>query len=337
MASFERTYSLNSPNWLDYRDLIAENQDAYRQSAEMFYAQSWLLSHYIMSSQENRQRFKAFLEAYNSGTPPQEAFKASFGFPSEELNKILKPYLRKMNALIYTSDDMPVPEVSVSHLPASAKRLLLWDAAIKAGHGEDKPYIDLIRSEAARYPQDDYARLVLARAENELGDPTKAIPVLQSYLTSHPHDSEAQFLLGQSYYRLNSNKVFLPGETRDSQLNKSRIAFSNAYKIDPLNAPNLYYLAKAQIEFAGPRNTVALNSALQAHYLRPSVVSYALLAAQLLIINERLLEARDILYQMANDPHQTGQAKIAKTVIEAIDANLSQQDIMKGFEPSDSD
>lgn len=334
MQSYMRSDGLIGEKGINYADIISEKSDAYKEQIDLFYAQSWLLSHYIMSSPQRREQFRGFLEAYNTGTPPLEAFKASFGFPAADLRKVLQPYLMKLNALVYTERNVTEPKITVTAMPLSARRLLLWDASVKVGHGKYKPYLDLIRTEAARFPQDTYAQMVLARAENELGDPLKAVSILEPYLSTHETSAEGLFLLGQAYYKLSSQKEKEGGE---ALLTKSRTALSKAYKLDALNAPNLYYLAKVQLELSSPRNTLAVNSALQAHYLSPSVRSYAILAAQLLIINDRRTEAKDILFQMASNPHQTGLAKMAEKVIKAIDSNADTQTVLNGFESTEGD
>jgi hypothetical protein len=304
---------------------------------EAFYAQSWLLTHYLMSDTARQAKLSAYIAAYDRGDDPVKAFETAFGIPVKTLDKTLNAYLDKLMATEYRIHDMPDPQIKISAMPRSANKLLLWDAADRLcpARADGAPLLDHIQTEAARYPDDDYAQMALARAEIIIGDEAKALPYLTRYTAAHPDDSEGWFRLGQAWYLTTAHRRILSGETRDSQMKKARQALAAAYRLDPRNAPNLYYYALSQAVAGGDAGLRenAVNAAMQAHYLAPSVEGYAIFAARLLINANRSAEAKTMLYPLASNPHQPELAARIRAAIDAIDRGAPANEIRKLLSP----
>ncbi len=206
MAFSWRVRTLTSPGtWVKYEDILRntwrpKHGDGDAETSA-FYAQSWLLSHYLLADPDRRKKLSAYLQAYAHGDDPVTSFETIFGIPVKTLSKVLDSYMNtKLMATVFRVHDMPVAQVTVTTLPASASKLLLWDAADRLcpQHENIPALLDHIRTEAARFPTDDFAQSALARAEIIIGDEAKAIPYLKTYTVTHPDDADGFFMLGQA-------------------------------------------------------------------------------------------------------------------------------------------
>jgi len=93
-----------------------------------------------------------------------------------------------------------------------------------------------------------------------------------------------------------------------------------AYNLDPLNAPGLYYFAQAHKDQPDFPSDNAVNAAMEAHDLAPSVQAYAVLAAQLLVRTNDLQTAKSMLFTLASNPHGGVAAQWASNIIKTIDS-----------------
>jgi len=319
MAWAGRVQRLTGGGLIDWQDLINETPTPLQQ--EEFYAQSWVLTHWIMSDPARSRAFTAFLKARNSGTDGVKAFEDAFGVPVKTLDRTLSRYLGDMKATVYTIRDMPTPDIRVTPLPESADKLLLWDSAATSCVSNDyEPVLlERIRTESAKYPKDAYAQGVLARAEIELGAEEKAIDYYTARIRDYPDEAEAYARLGQAWYLMARHDKLLPGETRESQIKKARAMLNKAYQLDPLNARNLYYFSQTGTPGPDYPDGSTLNAAYEAHLLAPAVKDYAVNAAVMLLIKGRRDEAKQALSPIANNPHGGAQAERIRKVIAAID------------------
>ncbi len=344
MAWQDRVDTLLQPGWgITYDKLLSDPPGLHSlpSLAEAYYAQSWLLTHWIFADVNRRAQFRTYLTAYGNGDNPVTAFETAFGIKVKDLDKTLHSYLYHMKAQAYQMDAMPTPHVTISAMPASAQKLLLPDAGVRmcaAGKG-GQSLLDTIRTEAAGFPNDNYAQTVLARAEIVVGDEAKALPWLKASVAAHPKDAEKLALLGETWYLMTNHKQVLAGETAGSQLQHARDAMGAAYQFDPLNATNLFYFSLALDNTSEAPDENAVNAAVEAHDLAPSVFAYASHAAMLLIRSDRLKEAASMLYPMASNPHAPELAARMRGVIDAIDKGASKAEIlaMLAAKPGDGD
>ncbi len=337
MALSWRVQTLTSPQaWtLDYADVLRDSwrpkdgrpPNPYAENA--FYAQSWLLTHWVMSDPERNKAFHAFIDAYRGGEDPVAAFEKAFGVKVKDLGRTLDTYFDHLNAQIYRIHDMPVPQVTVAALPASASKLLLWDAAdrICPAPGDRADLLTRIQAEAAKYPDDAFAEDVLARAEMIIGDESQALGYLKARVTAHPDDAEAQFMLGQTWYLMTVHKHINEGETADSQMKAARTALGRSYQLDPLNAPDLYYYSLALAVPGEPPSDNMIAAAMEAQALAPSESEYDIRAAALLIQRGRNDEAKTMLVPIASNPHTPQAAAWAANIIAVIDRKGTKDEI----------
>lgn len=330
MAWSERVRSLTAPGGISYEDILRDAPSTRRLgSGYDLYAQSWLLTHWILSDATRSEALSGYLEARNRGDDPVKAFETAFGIPVKKLSGTLNAYLDKIQATVYRLKDMPTPKVTLTPMPASADKLLLWDSGVRSClHKEVRqPVLQKIKAEAAKYPGDDYAGAVAARAEVLFGDASQALAYYQDRTKAHPEDPEGFFRLGQVWFLMAKAGKPASGEAPETQMRKARAAFGRAYQLDPLNAVNLYYFSRAANQGPNYPDDNTVNAAQEAHRLAPSVREYAIHAARLMIIKDQLPEAAATLSPLANNPHGGAFSEWVASIIAAINAGKSKDEL----------
>ncbi|MDX2042631.1 MAG: DUF1570 domain-containing protein [Acidobacteriota bacterium] len=91
---------LREDKWLSMQSLlIADHDSQFYQELDkktVFYAQSWALTHYLMSGDTDRQsQFRQFLNAVATGLSAETAFKQFFQTSADELDVTLRDYIRR--------------------------------------------------------------------------------------------------------------------------------------------------------------------------------------------------------------------------------------------------
>lgn len=91
---------LRDGNWLPLQTLLSVHNDSplYHEADKksFFYAQSWALTHWLMTGDINRQsQFRQFLAAVTSGLPAEEGFKQFFQTDLTVLDSQLREYVRR--------------------------------------------------------------------------------------------------------------------------------------------------------------------------------------------------------------------------------------------------
>lgn len=193
---------LNTGRWLPMIDVLsARNRQYTGEDRARLYAQSWILTHYLLSDPQRRAGLDRYLNALRCGTPPAAALQANLGMTPDQLTDALKAYIR--GRMPYAEISVPDDEaqVRVRTLPASAEDMLLYSVSMKYNKSPEEvtALLPRVRADAARYPDDRLAMVTLARAELRWGDKEEAEQVLKKLLEQHPADVEALSLLATLY------------------------------------------------------------------------------------------------------------------------------------------
>jgi len=107
-----------------------------RESAGLFYAQSWALTEMLVLSPEYGPRFHAFLTALSSGTPSLKALTTVYAKPADTIAGDVHTWVNSRNR--FTPVPLPalvkekIP-VEVSDVPAFAAQLILADLLLATG------------------------------------------------------------------------------------------------------------------------------------------------------------------------------------------------------------
>lgn len=201
MPNAGRQQRLQQGRWLPIDQLLRAqgsfdiNSQAGR---DMYYAQSWALTHWLLADQARARALGVYLNAVNSGQDPIEAWQASFGIAPDALEAQLKAYVR--GRLYYSELNVPpvTPEITVSTLSPA------WDAVILPLINARSPrpeemngpvLLQTSRTNAARFPDDALALVALGRAERLWGDPAAAETAVARALEIEPANVEGLLLM----------------------------------------------------------------------------------------------------------------------------------------------
>ncbi|MEZ5959769.1 MAG: hypothetical protein R3C30_04995 [Hyphomonadaceae bacterium] len=324
-----RLRDLRSGNWLPMDRVLTLTAREFRDGREaaMFYAQSWLFAQYLLLTPAANAQFQTYVRAMRSGRPPLEAFEEGFGVSPEAMQTTLRRYLQgNPNAIALTNPAYVArPEMTITQLPASSRRLLPISTRLFNGNIADddkEPLLARIHQLAGAEPYDDFALLTVARAEIRLGSIEAGRGLLEPYLAANPESGEALYLMGLAYLREAQDAE---DEARTSLLTQARRYFGRGYSMDDTHVPTLarYAESYAGVSMSDSTYENYINILLLARQLAPQVDEISLNAANMLLAGHRTREAIPILRALAYDPHGGGSAEVAQRLLTEAEANLA--------------
>lgn len=336
LAESGRYYTLiNQDRAISYKDVLKLRSEIKKdpEKYNSFYAQSWLLTHYMISDPVRKKKLVQYFEETSNGAEEIEAFERIIGIKVKDLSKILMKYLdNDLKATIYRLSQMPNPEIKISELPKSADKLLLMNAAATScsGYENDETLYKLIEQEVKKYPGDKYADMVMANANIYIGHEEKAVDFYKKYTAENPNDAKGFFNLGLTYYLMAKHDKFLPKETYASQIKLARSMFGKSYLLDASDAPNLYYFSLTASNNSLKPDVSSYNAAYEAFLSSPTMIDYAFNAMQMQLRSEDLEDAKSTMEIIISNPHIDESLKT--NLKNAINAIKEKKPIEKIFE-----
>jgi hypothetical protein len=280
-------------------------------SVAMFYAQSWLLTHWLFRAPEAKGKLLPYLRRTSAGEDPVEAFKAEVMLRPVDLNPKLRTYLEspKNTYSRVKREPLTPAEVTVTSLPPSADRLLMPMVAIEHGVGRERgaALLALVRTEAAKAAPDDWlAKRALAVAELNHGDAATAARLIDDLLAAAPDDPTLLRWRGQAWLRA------------PADVSAARRSFVRAFKVDPDDWRTLMAWVRT---FDPTRLSDAQLEVLRrAWTLAPQVSQNVLAMAVALGHRGELAEAARVLKPLAYSPHGGRLGELAETLMTHAEA-----------------
>nr|WP_240454706.1 DUF1570 domain-containing protein [Caulobacter sp. 17J65-9] len=308
--------------WLPLKDMLGKSVWQLKDDEQRFrfYAQSWLLVHYMQAKPERRAQLTAYLKAVGQdGEDPAAAMWRVTGQDAQSLEKSMRAYVDgKFFFQRLTRKPHADVEVKVSALPASATDLLMEVQRMKRGVDKDDRdrFVADVRKRAAKYEGDRFAQLAQADAEIEYGARAVGEDILQRLLKANPDDVEALRLMGESCLEAGEADP----DRRAEFFAKARPYIARANKLVPDHYQTLYAYARSRSTDPDYPSENVLNVLLLAHQLAPQVDEISLRTADAMIRRDRKDEARVLLKILANAPHGGGGASEAKSMLAGLDA-----------------
>ena len=311
-----RGYELTQFNWLPWEVVVSQTPGGMSDAAQsLYYAQAWLLMHYMRSDPERSAQLAKITVAIAGGEDPVKAMEAGTGLSIVELGTRLRNYRRMISFTV--KDPLPtLPEIKVSRLGASADEFLLDSLRLSSDFGAgveaDAAFLADLRARAARWPGDRLAELSLARAEFAFGDVAAGEAIVKRRLAVDPADSEALLVAGQGQLAAGERNT----DQYEDRFKAARPYLVKAYGQDQDDYRILLaYLRSRTVDAAYP-NDNDLNALMTVRALAPTVDTAAIMLGEALLHHDRKAEAVAVLSIIANAPHGGGAATIARSLID---------------------
>ena len=333
-ASKMRTYTLARDHWIGFDKVLDPDfgfaGDKHNDELEIanFYAQSWLLTHYMLSDTNRAMDLNDYFARLAKGEAPIAAWEAATGLPVKDLGGVLQKYMDHMYFLKVPVPDYADADITVTPVAAEVQPFVLDRSLLTTcpEHDQGAEILGHLTAEKATSAGNLDFNLTLARATLLYGKAEDAEALVSPLIDAHPDSFEANYLMGRVY--LKESEAAADAKGRNDLVDAARGFFITAYKINKLDAPNLYYLARSFSDKPGYPEQNALNAANGAHILAPGVTEYAAFDAFANLMNGKRDEAAVLLQPMASNPHDHVHAQLARRAIDAIKAGKTAHEVL---------
>jgi hypothetical protein len=319
--------------WLPFDTLLFSDPSRLNgaESAK-FYAQSWLLVHYLMRDSDRRRRLASFLAAMTGGTDPRAAFAEAFDSDASTLQREISRYggsamtfsrLPRVSASEAAAVEITSFDVSDSLILAQASLQLTWtDRQIPRFLG---------RARAAG--EGALAQRLRARAEALYGDGEAADRLLAPLLAGAPGDAEILYLHGMRHLVAGRRDE----GNRARHFDEAQRWFVRAHRADENHFPTLYRYAESLALEPGFLTENTSNILLLAHQIAPQVEEIAMSAANVLMRRGEYDRAEALLVPIGSRRHRSGMRQAAVALLAKAQAR-DNRDLPDPFEhPGEDD
>lgn len=307
-----------------------------------YYAQSWALTHYLMSTPERQRMLSRYLNAVIRGADPITAMETATGRTSIELQNDMRRYFLGRITYYTPQIDIPMPEVAISTLGADEGALIWYDIrlddtplAVPPDNDPDDPRSEERRAQmardaarhraelitdalaaAARRPGNRMAMLIAARAHRLNGDPAAGLAALQPLLSDTSTDADA--LRIAAALLMDQVKAASDAEGARSQRRRASAYLARAVEHKPLDFRIYLGLNDTRRGQPGYPSANDISTLEVATALAPQADENRLRLAEAYMARLLWNEAKTILGPVANAPHPGPDRVRARTMLAAI-------------------
>lgn len=312
-----------------------------------YYAQSWALTHYLMSTPERQMMLRRYLAAVAGGTGSIEAMQAATGRTPEQLQNDIRIYLTGTISVLTPQIQLPTPEVAVTRL-TEAEGDLAWldlrldsmeprvEDEVEEGNPDEvetpavlarrereareraEARVNLIRDAsagAARHPGDRMAALVEARGLRLKGDPVAAFAVLEPLIASGSQDPIALRLAAEMLMDQARNKTDAAEALADRR--EARTYLARALEVAPLDFRIYGGLNQSRRFDSNYPSANDISTLEVAVALAPQSYDMRMRLADAYLTKGLTREAIDTALPVANSPHGGGWTRRARALVAA--------------------
>ena len=308
-----RYWTLTNMSWLPLEQVLQRPTKSEDQA--IFYAQSWLLTHYLNRVQGMPAKRDAYLNKVAQGADPVEAFRTEVDPNFVVFNGRLKNYIsgRSLTYSQMTRTASQSSPVKVRALPAAADAMLLPFLAVQLPQEaeDDAANMQRLRTEAARHPDDPWVKRTMAIAEAAAGDPKLAAALLDAQLAARPDDAE---LLR---WRADVYQADRAGASAED-ISAARKLLVRAFKAEPNN----WLVLRDYVETFTSRGVAPPPAVLEvmatAHNLAPQERSLAYLTGTRLAEAGHYPAAALAIAPIVNNPHNSSDMTRQRALLTAL-------------------
>lgn len=300
-------------------------QESKRQRYDSFYAQSWLLFHYLTFSTERSGQFSRYQKLLIEGTDELVAAQTAFG-DLKKLNRELNSY-RKKRKLSYrhlTPDKLKTGTVTVRQLRPGEAAIMPLMVRSKRGVNKEEAEALLpeIKAVALRHPSDPMVQGMLAEAEFDVGHFDAAIAAANQALANDPKTVNAYVQKG---YALAAKAR--DAENPDALWKEARNTFVALNRFENDHPIPLIWFFRTYVEQGKQPTKLAVEGLEWALQLAPYDQSLRVRVAQQQISDSRLEQAIITLRPLANSPHENKATRMAEELINTLQERLEKKQV----------
>ncbi len=338
-----RAYTLMNGDWTP-TDVVLSKRTGELKGDQVFgyYAQSWLMTHYMLSDPARRKQLFAYVRLLGEGKESVPAWTEATGESLETFDAKLKSYLKKgIPSTRFTRPNYTPAPVAVTAMPRSADDLLLENLrATLAGCGGDRDidddeedddkeeksakaereraaFVERVRTKAALHPADGLAQRTLACVELEYGDAPTGRAILDRLIAADARDADS--LRMKAVDTLARAFAATDPAERKGLMNEAGRLLLKANAAEPNEYRTLLQYARSRQGERDYPNDNVLDVLGNAVALAPQVDSVRIEAARALMMRRRWDEAEPLLLPVANNPHGGSGAAIARAMLAEIE------------------
>jgi hypothetical protein len=337
-AEMPRLPTLYNEVWLSTQQLMTVTLEKLPERQwEQFYAQGWLLTHYLYSTPTRHDQFVQYLQLRSQGVAHEEALQKSFNLTDDQLGAELHKYFGTGKLLVkrLTAASLKQePKVELRTLTPPEADCLLLTVHVELGVADDdkQKLLEQVRAKAQRLGDNEYAQVMLGEAEARYGDAARAHEILQAQVAATPDNRRA--LLSLSTLELQTEQA-----DHAARLAADRRARSLAFKANRLDSNDpealyLFYMSFAHEEKGPSQN--AIDALATAYASLPQYQPIALAQARQDVRDGKPERAVAELKPIAYSPHGDKYAQKLRDWIQEIEAKKSSVLVdANGEEPAD--
>jgi hypothetical protein len=318
-----RGQSLLYEKWIPMEDLLNKRPFEFRTGDDRsaYYAQAWLLTHYMNSDAARKQQLVRYVAALGPGKKSSDVWTEVTGDSMQTLTNKLQAY--KKGNIVSTGwnriEKRRTAEMTINTLPPSADGMILLRQRTMGfvDEEEEAGLLADVRKQAEKYPGDRFAEVVLARTELKYGDFAKGRALIEGLLAKDPNDVEALRTLGVALV----DQAWKEPANDEKLFKEARKFLARAYQADNDDYRIMVYFTLTQQGDPDYPDDNTLNVLAEAYVRAPQVADVRLMLARGLMRNKRWDEAVILLTPLTNDPHGGGAASTAQGLLRQIAAN----------------
>lgn len=306
LASEGRLYSLSGPpsGWVPMETVLgSRSHQLGRGQGPNYYAQSWALTSYLLSTPELRQKLSRYLSAVTGGLDPIAALTGTIDRTPQQLQDDVRRSLSRNNFAVIPQTFAPA-DVQITSMPAGTGDLIWLDLRLSRALSDEARagVLDRARQLASRYPNQRLAAVVLAKAESQSENWSQVESVLEPLTTSSSPDPEALWLEAEALMgRADAENT--SDEDRLAFYAEAQTLLTRAVRIAPTDFRLYLALADVRQQTPGYPTDQDLEILLAAADYAPQVTTTRFRAARALVSEGIYQQAIALLAPIANNPH----------------------------------
>ena len=316
-----RSNSVLNGNFLPLEEILEPSERGNtRQARYMFYAQSWALTHYLISDPERNRKMVRYLAMLAKGGDPIESAQETFG-DLKALEKAVERYGR--GKMIYRRSPEPIAidgTVSVRKLDPLESDIVEARLHNRREYKLDRTRDNLIKL-TAKHPASADAYVELAVTErklahdNETLDFGPAMAAIDKALELDPNHENGLILKAQLMLEADDHPEISDGEIDWEAIRGHAI---KANQINPDNPLALFTYIDTFAREGGPMPEVAIPAMEQVFGTIPEVISVRVRLARLHANSGNFDRALSLVGFLIGDPHNSERGRQLVAQIEAM-------------------